>query len=78
MRMLVVHPEYRGWGVGRKLAEQCLRRAIRDQANIFALHTSPIMQVALPMYLRMGFTYHSPAPDIWGVKYNIYTKRLLA
>lgn len=34
----------------RALAEECLRRAERDQASVFALHTSELMQVALPMY----------------------------
>ncbi|MEZ5653884.1 MAG: GNAT family N-acetyltransferase [Burkholderiaceae bacterium] len=74
--MLVVAPEARGVGVGRALAEACLARARRDEAEIFALHTSPIMSIALPMYLRMGFRFHSAAPKIHGVDYNLYTKDL--
>lgn len=76
MRMLVVAPAARGIGVGRALAEECLARARRDGASSFALHTSELMRVALPMYQRMGFTWHGAAPDIHGVKYGIYLKEL--
>ena len=76
MRMLVVDPDARGQGIGRALAEECLRRAERDGAAEFALHTSEIMAVALPMYRRMGFTLAARAPDIHGVEYGIYVKAL--
>ena len=76
MRMLVVAPSARGHGVGRALADECLACARRDGANSFALHTSELMQVALPMYQRMGFTWLAAAPDIHGVKYGIYLKDL--
>lgn len=76
MRMLVVAPEARGQGVGRALAEECLARARRDGADCFALHTSELMQVALPMYQRMGFRRFASAPDIHGVKYSVYLKDL--
>lgn len=76
MRMLIVAPEARGPGVGRALAEECLLRAKRDGAASFALHTSEIMQVALPMYLRMGFKRVSSAPPIHGVEYGVYLKEL--
>lgn len=76
MRMLVVAPEARGRGIGKALAEACLARAVRDGANVFALHTSELMHVALPMYQRMGFKWLAPAPDIHGVKYGVYLKQL--
>ena len=76
MRMLVVAPDARGRGVGRALAKECLARAQRDGASSFALHTSELMQVALPMYQRMGFIRLSDAPDIHGVRYGIYIKDL--
>lgn len=76
MRMLVVAPNARGHGVGHDLALECMRRARRDQAPVFALHTSPIMTVALAMYLRMGFRHHGPAPMMGGVPYAIYLKTL--
>ena len=76
IRMLVVDPVRRGKGVGRALTEECLRRAGRDGAAVIALHTSPIMTVALSMYLRMGFERLRDAPPIHGVPYAVYRKRL--
>jgi ribosomal protein S18 acetylase RimI-like enzyme len=72
VRMLVVDPAARGKGIGRQLTEECLRRAKRDQSSVIALHTTPIMTVALPLYLRMGFTRVREAPDILGVPYAVY------
>lgn len=76
MRMLVVAPSYRGNGVGRRLAQECLRRAERDGAAVIALHTSPIMQAALALYRSMGFEFVRQVPPIHGVPYDIYCKQL--
>lgn len=76
MRMLVVHPSSRGFGIGRRLADECIQFAIRDNARVFALHTTKIMSVALGMYERMGFVFHREAPAIHGVPYGIYVKDL--
>lgn len=74
--MLVVDPRARGLGAGRALTDACLDRARRDGSTVIALHTSPIMSVALPMYLRMGFTKLKDAPPIRGVAYAVYLKQL--
>jgi GNAT superfamily N-acetyltransferase len=74
IRMLVVAPPARGKGLGRRLTETCVLRAHRDGASLIALHTSPIMEVALAMYLRLGFVHLRPAPPIYGVPYSIYVK----
>jgi GNAT superfamily N-acetyltransferase len=76
IRMLVVDPAFRGKGLGRALSMECVARAKRDGSSIIALHTSPIMTVALPMYLRMGFVKAYEAPPIFGVAYAVYTKAL--
>src|SRR5882724_8162013 len=76
IRMLVVDPACRGRGAGRALTEECIARASRDRSPVIALHTSPIMTVALPMYLRMGFARLRDAPTNHGVPYAIYLKRL--
>ena len=77
VRMLVVDPRARGSGAGRALTEACFVRARRDNAAEIALHTSEMMTVALPLYLRMGFVRVSDAPDLFGVPYGIYVKALL-
>ncbi len=76
LRMLVVDPAYRGQGIGRALTEECIARAQRDGASVIALHTSSIMEVALPMYQRLGFIFEREVPPIYGVRYSIYLKRL--
>ena len=76
IRMLVVHPEQRGQGLGRVLTEECVRRAQRDGCAAIALHTSPIMAAALALYRRLGFAYQHEAPPVCGVRYGIYLKPL--
>ena len=72
IRMLVVQPQARGRGIGRKLTEQCIDRARRDAATVIALHTSPAMAAALELYLKMGFRLERPLPDRSGVPYGLY------
>lgn len=76
VRMLVVEPSYRGLGIGRALTEECIKRAQRDHAPLIALHTSPLMSVALPLYERMGFRREREIPPIYGVPYALYVKQL--
>jgi GNAT superfamily N-acetyltransferase len=76
IRMLVVDPAFRGKGIGYALTNECIARAKRDGSPLIALHTSPIMTVALPMYLRMGFVKAYDAPPMHGVAYAVYTKAL--
>jgi ribosomal protein S18 acetylase RimI-like enzyme len=76
IRMLVVDPAFRGKGLGRVLSMECITRARRDLASVIALHTSPIMTIALSMYLRMGFVRVADAPPIFGAAYSVYTKAL--
>jgi ribosomal protein S18 acetylase RimI-like enzyme len=55
IRLLSVHPTYRGRGIGRALMDECIRRC-RDQGlATIGLHTTEIMNVARRMYERMGF-----------------------
>lgn len=72
IRMLVTHPASRGMGVGRKLTEECIHRALLDQADCIGLHTSPVMAVALPLYLRMGFVMDKELSPIAGAPYARY------
>jgi len=76
IRMLVLDPAFRGRGLGRVLSMECITRARRDLASVIALHTSPIMTIALSMYLKMGFVRVADAPPIFGVAYSVYTKAL--
>lgn len=76
IRMLVTHPACRGKGIGRRLTEECIRRARRDRADCIGLHTSPVMSVALPLYLRMGFVMDKVLNPIAGAPYARYKLEL--
>jgi ribosomal protein S18 acetylase RimI-like enzyme len=78
IRMLVVKPEFRGFGLGRALTHECIRRAERDGSSCIALHTTSIMKIALAMYQRMGFEFVREAPPIFGVPYDVYGKELIS
>ncbi len=75
MRMLVVAPARRWMGTGRRLSNACITKAKDDGAPCIGLHTSGIMTVALPMYLRMGFTKDADLPPIAGAPYARYVLR---
>jgi ribosomal protein S18 acetylase RimI-like enzyme len=76
IRMLVVRPSHRGCGIGKALMNACVREAAKDGARCIGLHTSPIMEVALPMYLRMGFIKDADLPSIAGAPYARYALTL--
>src|ERR1700761_5410383 len=73
IRMLSVGPAARGQGIGRQLSEAWIVRARRDGASVIALHTSPVMTVALTMYLRLGFVHHRDIAHRNGLPYAVYT-----
>lgn len=76
IRMLSVDPAARGQGIGRLLSEFCISRARSDAAKVVGLHTSPVMTIALPLYLRLGFVHYRDIPDRNGQPYAIYTLNL--
>jgi ribosomal protein S18 acetylase RimI-like enzyme len=55
IRLLAVHPDARGRGIGRALTEECIRRARAGGSRAVGLHTTEFMAVARAMYERMGF-----------------------
>ena len=76
IRLLSVDPVSRGRGIGRALSEASIERARRDGASVMALHATPVMSVALGMYLRMGFMHTREIPERNGLPYAVYTLRL--
>lgn len=55
IRLLGVAPPYRGFGIGRALMEECIRRCRKAGVKTIGLHTSEMMAVAKGLYERMGF-----------------------
>ena len=80
IRLLAVHPEARGHGVGRALTEECIRRARANGARAVGLHTTVFMAVARAMYERMGFVRvprfdFTPMPGILVMAYQLTLAR---
>ena len=55
VRLLAVHPDGRGLGIGRALMDECLLRSRLLNADTLGLHTTELMAVTRSMYERMGF-----------------------
>lgn len=76
IRLLAVHPTYRGRGIGRRLMEECLRRCRESSIATIGLHTTEAMDVARRMYEEMGFRrvpefdFH-PAPGVEVMAYRL-------
>ena len=61
IRLVAVHPQDRGLGIGRALTQECIRRSRERGMAAIGLRNPPIMAVARGMYARMGFV---PAPEL--------------
>lgn len=72
IRTLAVSPKSRGKGIGKRLTQECIERAIKDGAVAIGLTTSDMMTVALPMYERMGFQREAEIEPRFGVKQARY------
>lgn len=55
LRLLAVHAEARGAGVGQALVTECIARARRAGASSLGLHTAPFMAAANRLYAAAGF-----------------------
>lgn len=55
IRLLAVHPETRGSGLGKALTRACIDRAVENGHDQVILHTTKAMSVAWKMYEKMGF-----------------------
>ena len=54
-RALVVHPDARGSGMGRRLVEHCVHRAREAGAPALGIHTIELLVDAVRLYERLGF-----------------------
>ena len=55
IRLLAVHPNSRGHGIGRALMDECLNRCRESGIETIGLHTVDFMEIARKMYEHMGF-----------------------
>jgi ribosomal protein S18 acetylase RimI-like enzyme len=55
IRAVATHPDARGLGLGRRLAETAVERARADGRDAIVLHTWMLMSAAIGLYESLGF-----------------------
>ena len=73
IRMVGVHPAYRGQGIAKTLTEMCIEFAVQSNEKTIALHTSEFMDAARHIYEGTGFKVFEEIPALFGKKYWVYT-----
>jgi ribosomal protein S18 acetylase RimI-like enzyme len=76
VRMLGVHPDARGRGIGRRLMHACIDEARRAGKSVMTLDTTERMEAAQRLYEAMGFRR---GPDLVfddGFRLRLYELRL--
>jgi ribosomal protein S18 acetylase RimI-like enzyme len=76
LRLVGVHPDFGGRGIGKKLTALCIDKARDLGEQTIALHTSEFQDAARHIYESMGFTKQREF-ESFGRKYWIYTLTLV-
>jgi ribosomal protein S18 acetylase RimI-like enzyme len=76
IRMVAVHPSYRGRGIARRLTQDCVNLARETGEKIVGLHTSEKMEVAQHVYESIGFRRDREIDPIYGMRYWVYKLEL--
>jgi GNAT superfamily N-acetyltransferase len=73
VRLVGVHPDYRGKGISKKMVAQCMEYARKAGETTIALHTGEYMQPAPRIYESLGFARFREIGLIYGQEYAVYT-----
>lgn len=76
IRMVGVHPSFRGNGIGKRLTIMCIDEAQKSREKIIGLHTSEVMNSARHVYESLGFKVFKEIDKIFGVRYWLYRMNL--
>ncbi len=76
IRMVGVHPEFGGSGIGRSLVTQCIDTAKQCGERTIALHTSEVMLAARHIYDGLGFRVVREIASRFGIRYWLYCMTL--
>jgi ribosomal protein S18 acetylase RimI-like enzyme len=72
IRMVGVHPDYRGKGISKTLTQMCIDHAKLTGERTLALHTSEFMNAARHIYESIGFQQVKEIAPIFGKRYWLY------
>jgi ribosomal protein S18 acetylase RimI-like enzyme len=72
VRMIGVHPDYRGKGIAKKLTKECIGHAMQAGEKTLALHTSEFMDAARHIYEGLGFQQVRELEPRYGKRYWLY------
>lgn len=72
LRLVGVHPNYKGLGLGRTLTMKCIDYAKQTNEKIIALHTSEFMDAARHIYESLGFVKKEEIEPRFGKRYWLY------
>ncbi len=75
IRLVGVHPDFEGKGIGKQLTKLCIDRAKEEGEQIIALHTSEFQHAARHIYESFGFRKKIEF-EIFQRKYWIYELKL--
>jgi len=76
VRMVGVHPRYRGKGIAKRQTQMCVDYARQSNEKVVGLHTSEKMDDARHIYESIGFTIDREINPIYGMKYWVYKLNL--
>lgn len=76
LRMVGVHPDYRGYGIAKTLTLKCIEYAKATGESTLALHTSEHMNAARHIYEKLGFKKTKELNPRFGKTYWLYRLNL--
>lgn len=76
LRLLFVHPEFRGHGLGAKMVDLALKFAREKDYSSVVLMTEDILYDAAKIYEKTGFeVVESATTNMWGIDCQLQTLR---